>query len=962
VYKIKVYLSLPVKDWNEVIVSKNDTIGKRYINFNNFASIEDSSLHEQIGNVIRTKDTTLLNVIGELEPSLVSSLNLAYLNVRNNYTGFDSPEFNTYLDGVNYIPSFKNNTYARISTATVISDHDQLFNIRIPKFGYNAVSGGGTLIVNITVSNYNVNHGTPGAPYGDVTVGYSVSWDGNTFSIIDSSSISNLGTLKDYIFISSPVKYGDAVLDTIDIPVFSKFGYETGLSINLEFNGGEYNNQLWTGFARGAVCTEEISYSFPNKINLLDIWSKTNNVVHLTDTTGIVGIKTRNAKADLHVDGSTFIKGGSGDFDNDGEIFTTDFDFILNYFGNPDSINTSERFARLDLDGNGEVNLTDVYIFLSIYPDFNLEDNLQDSLRLRARVLAGSNYGMVDDSTFAIMKDLLLYNIHTANPDTIPNVLGISEGNRVRLISNETNLWFDDEGVITNKDNLPVKIESNDPNLFDGTSNNLTIYNSNTADTNYVSLAFKTANGFNPNAVIVSTKNEDENGTTNSGWLQFWFREQYDIGLRKRVEFGTEWANNSTYFKIHDFCNEDAANYNNAHNVTLYNNTTGYLTHIPEGEFIERFELDSSEFDRVGNYISPKHGSDSVLIGLGVIENNGAPSRILDVNGDAMIRGYLDVQNIENIGNIKFNQVPDSMDVLGCLFSNEDGDLRYKDASGWKTLNDGSLGNDNLGDHNARDTVEMNGYNITNAGNVYIGQSTGTANLEVYNAEDKDIATFTRAITSTGTVGAGVGINFQRARSSMTAVSANDILGIIRGRGYDGSAFDNVTNIQMIAQSVSGGNIGGQIIFKTSNTTGTVTSRLWVNNDGTVGIGAQGESTLDVSGSFANKVTSINVNTTLDATYHTVLVDNGDGVSTNRITITLPQATSCDGREYLIKLMDESGAGNGFTIDGNSTERIYITESTSAETYNFDVEGGSITIQSFNGGWIVTNVSTTISW
>jgi len=117
-----------------------------------------------------------------------------------------------------------------------------------------------------------------------------------------------------------------------------------------------------------------------------------------------------------------------------------------------------------------------------------------------------------------------------------------------------------------------------------------------------------------------------------------------------------------------------------------------------------------------------------------------------------------------------------------------------------------------------------------------------------------------------------------------------------------------------------------------------------------------------VSESFATDVSLVSTNSGLADYQHTILVDNGSEAGAGRITITLPQATSCPGREYILKLWDEGTGGNGFTLDGDGTERIYITESVSAESYNFDVEGGTITVVSYDGKWIITNVLTSHSW
>lgn len=74
-------------------------------------------------------------------------------------------------------------------------------------------------------------------------------------------------------------------------------------------------------------------------------------------------------------------------------------------------------------------------------------------------------------------------------------------------------------------------------------------------------------------------------------------------------------------------------------------------------------------------------------------------------------------------------------------------------------------------------------------------------------------------------------------------------------------------------------------------------------------------------GSIATQVTTVSANTTLTVDHHAVLVNASGG---NR-TITLPDATACSGRQYIIKKIDSSAntvtisAQTGQTIDGQSS-------------------------------------------
>jgi hypothetical protein len=78
------------------------------------------------------------------------------------------------------------------------------------------------------------------------------------------------------------------------------------------------------------------------------------------------------------------------------------------------------------------------------------------------------------------------------------------------------------------------------------------------------------------------------------------------------------------------------------------------------------------------------------------------------------------------------------------------------------------------------------------------------------------------------------------------------------------------------------------------------------------------------NGSFATKVSTVSVNTTLGVDHHVVLVDASGGAR----TITLPDAMTCAGRQYIIKKIDSSANAvtitpqTGQTIDGQPSISI----------------------------------------
>jgi hypothetical protein len=97
------------------------------------------------------------------------------------------------------------------------------------------------------------------------------------------------------------------------------------------------------------------------------------------------------------------------------------------------------------------------------------------------------------------------------------------------------------------------------------------------------------------------------------------------------------------------------------------------------------------------------------------------------------------------------------------------------------------------------------------------------------------------------------------------------------------------------------------------------------------------KSNFEVNGSFGQKVTGITATTTLDATYNTVVCNNGESA----ITINLPTIASSTGRFYVIKKGNSSTAD--ITLDANGSETIE-----GASTLVLSDTKGAVTI--FNDG------------
>lgn len=119
------------------------------------------------------------------------------------------------------------------------------------------------------------------------------------------------------------------------------------------------------------------------------------------------------------------------------------------------------------------------------------------------------------------------------------------------------------------------------------------------------------------------------------------------------------------------------------------------------------------------------------------------------------------------------------------------------------------------------------------------------------------------------------------------------------------------------------------------------TTRVYCDSGGLVGIGSSAPtSTLHVVGSFAVPTASFSTDQTLTAGQYTVRMDASGA---NR-TVTLPAASGCAGRIYVIKKIDSSA--NTVTIDANSTETI-----DGALTQVLTTQYQSYTIQSNGTNW-----------
>ena len=128
-------------------------------------------------------------------------------------------------------------------------------------------------------------------------------------------------------------------------------------------------------------------------------------------------------------------------------------------------------------------------------------------------------------------------------------------------------------------------------------------------------------------------------------------------------------------------------------------------------------------------------------------------------------------------------------------------------------------------------------------------------------------------------------------------------------------------------------NIG--LSFRTNNVI-----RQTITNNGNVGIGTTTpNSNVHINGSEAGTIINITATTTLNATHHKVLVSNG---ATN-ITITLPNALTCLGREYVISRA--AGSTGTITIAVSGGNQVQASVGTIGATTSIglhSVAGGGL--------------------
>lgn len=251
---------------------------------------------------------------------------------------------------------------------------------------------------------------------------------------------------------------------------------------------------------------------------------------------------------------------------------------------------------------------------------------------------------------------------------------------------------------------------------------------------------------------------------------------------------------------------------------------------------------------------------------------------------------------------------------------------------------------------------------ITN-GYFGIGISSPTANLEVA----ASTTTNNTVVNATGSINDFLQINIKNTNTSSRAQSGYSATA---DNGSDSSGFawigiNNSTFNYPTAYNIGVGNdvsyIGsGQdmyiananntksIIFSTGKaTTPFFNERMRLTNAGKLGIGTTSpNSTLNVNGSFAVKLASINSTSTLPDDVCKVMLSNG---GTN-ITITLPDPTTCTGRMLSFSRFSSSTGTITLSPSAGSIQNLDGTLSASTTIAAHSATGGGVNIQFWSNG------------
>lgn len=247
---------------------------------------------------------------------------------------------------------------------------------------------------------------------------------------------------------------------------------------------------------------------------------------------------------------------------------------------------------------------------------------------------------------------------------------------------------------------------------------------------------------------------------------------------------------------------------------------------------------------------------------------------------------------------------------------------------------------------------------INHLGNVAIGTSTWDGTNPERFLVDAGTTTSVNAIVGKGSINSYLQLNIKN-NSAGTAASS-DVVATANNGSETTNYIDMGINSSGNTSNIFGGandaylyNVGQNLLVGTSTsgkslvlmTGGSVQStneRMRIDGTGRVGIGNNSPtSTLHVTGSVAMAITTKTANYTATASDYTIVCNN-----TGAITISLPAASGCSGRVYVIKKI--SAVSNNVIIDPNGAETI-----DGAATKTLTVQYESAMIQSDGTSWFV---------
>jgi hypothetical protein len=247
---------------------------------------------------------------------------------------------------------------------------------------------------------------------------------------------------------------------------------------------------------------------------------------------------------------------------------------------------------------------------------------------------------------------------------------------------------------------------------------------------------------------------------------------------------------------------------------------------------------------------------------------------------------------------------------------------------------------------------------INHLGNVAVGTSTWDGTNPEKFLVDAGTTTSVNAIVGKGSINSYLQLNIKN-NSAGTAASS-DVVATADNGSETTNYIDMGINSSGNTSNVFGGvndaylyNVGQNLligtstaakslVFMTGGSTQSTNERMRIDGTGRVGIGNNSPtSTLHVTGSVAMSITTKTANYTATASDYTIVCNN-----TGAITISLPAASGCSGRVYVIKKI--SAILNNVVIDPNGAETI-----DGAATKTLTLQYESAMIQSDGTNWFV---------